>query len=523
MLGVSPVLLESYLTAAERDQRAGASATAKRRRSASCSACGRTRRRTGTSRGCRSGPSAALLIQPTLPLDGEYQFQVRLFRTNLGTMRGLEYPASARDLPSTAQRVHLASFGGDKEIAASSDNPTTTGDDVDGRFTVRVPLKAGPHEHHASRSSRRRTRSTRAGCRTTCAAPSDTIDFSGYPHIDEIILTGPFNPTGVGRHAEPAPHLRLPPEGRRRRRALRAPDSDDARRAAPIGAMSRHDDVPTAAGLLPARPSRRRELRRGHRSRAAPHAGQPEVPRSASNAIPRTVARGRGVSRSATSSSPRACRSSCGAAFPTTSCSTLAAKGRLHDAGRARSAGAADARRSEGRRRSSTTSSGQWLQLRNLRTKQPNSHEFPDFDDNLRQALGTETELFFALDHARGPQRARPDDGRLHVRQRAAGQALRHPERLRQPLPPRDADRRRRATGLLGQGRDADGDVAPAPHVAGAARQVDPREHARHAAAAAARRRAAVRGGDRRRPSRSRCASGWSSTAATRRARAATA
>jgi hypothetical protein len=38
---------------------------------------------------------------------------------------------------------------------------------------------------------------------------------------------------------------------------------------------------------------------------------------------------------------------------------------------------------------------GQWLQLRNLKTKQPNSHEFPDFDDNLRRALGTEIELFF--------------------------------------------------------------------------------------------------------------------------------
>src|SRR5690606_15754806 len=35
-----------------------------------------------------------------------------------------------------------------------------------------------------------------------------------------------------------------------------------------------------------------------------------------------------------------------------------------------------------------------WLQLRNLRNKQPNSHEFPDFDDNLRRALQTETEMF---------------------------------------------------------------------------------------------------------------------------------
>ena len=39
---------------------------------------------------------------------------------------------------------------------------------------------------------------------------------------------------------------------------------------------------------------------------------------------------------------------------------------------------------------------GQWLQLRNLKGKQPNSHEFPDFDDNLRVALQMEIEQFFA-------------------------------------------------------------------------------------------------------------------------------
>jgi hypothetical protein len=38
---------------------------------------------------------------------------------------------------------------------------------------------------------------------------------------------------------------------------------------------------------------------------------------------------------------------------------------------------------------------GQWLQLRNLKSFLPNSDEFPDFDDNLRQALQRETELFF--------------------------------------------------------------------------------------------------------------------------------
>ena len=38
---------------------------------------------------------------------------------------------------------------------------------------------------------------------------------------------------------------------------------------------------------------------------------------------------------------------------------------------------------------------GQWLHLRNLRGKVPNSDLFPDFDDNLRQAFQREAELFF--------------------------------------------------------------------------------------------------------------------------------
>jgi hypothetical protein len=38
---------------------------------------------------------------------------------------------------------------------------------------------------------------------------------------------------------------------------------------------------------------------------------------------------------------------------------------------------------------------GQWLQLRNLRASIPDQNDFPDFDDNLRQAFRRETELLF--------------------------------------------------------------------------------------------------------------------------------
>ena len=38
---------------------------------------------------------------------------------------------------------------------------------------------------------------------------------------------------------------------------------------------------------------------------------------------------------------------------------------------------------------------GQWLQLRTLQSSTPEGIIYPDFDDNLRQALRTETEMFF--------------------------------------------------------------------------------------------------------------------------------
>ena len=73
-----------------------------------------------------------------------------------------------------------------------------------------------------------------------------------------------------------------------------------------------------------------------------------------------------------------------------------------------------------------TNFAGQWLYLRNLKNMVPLSTEFVDFDDNLRQAFEQRGVAVLRERHARGPQRPRPDDGRLHVRQRAAGAALRH-------------------------------------------------------------------------------------------------
>ena len=67
---------------------------------------------------------------------------------------------------------------------------------------------------------------------------------------------------------------------------------------------------------------------------------------------------------------------------------------------------------------------GQWLYLRNLEAIEPNLRLFPDFDDNLRQSFRRETELLFEEHRPRGSERHGFARGRLHVRQRTAGQAL---------------------------------------------------------------------------------------------------
>src|SRR5262245_52087266 len=195
VLGVSPVLLESYLTAAER-----ISALALGERDIPpAGEIYRVKQDESQDRhvpGLPLGTVGGILIDRTLPLDGEYQFRVTLFRTNLGPMRGLEYEHQL-EISVDGERVHLATFGGDKEIVASSDNPTTTGDAVDGRFTARVRLKAGPHRIGVAFLEKTHALNTRR-LQNYVRSSSDTIDFSGYPHIDEVILTGPFNVTGAG-------------------------------------------------------------------------------------------------------------------------------------------------------------------------------------------------------------------------------------------------------------------------------------------------------------------------------------
>jgi len=388
VLGLSPVLLESYLTAAER-------ITALAIGDPKAPPMGelfRVRQDESQDRhieGLPLGTVGGILIPTTLPLDGEYQFQVRLFRTNLGTMRGLEY-AHQLEISVNGERVHLASFGGDNEITASSDNPTITGDDVDGRFTVRVPLKAGPAQIGVAFVEKTHALNTRR-LQSYVRSSSDTIDFSGYPHIDEIILTGPFKVTGVGdtpsrrRIFVCQPKAASEEDGCARkilatlaRRAYRGDVSkEDLQTLQDFYQRGRQDgSFDTGIDLALRRMlSSPKFLVRVERDPASLPAG----------------------SAYRLSDLEIASRLSffLWSSIPDDTLLDVASKGAL------KTPAGID---QQVRRMLADPKSqafvdnfvGQWLQLRNLKTKQPNSHEFPDFDDNLRTALGTEAEMFFA-------------------------------------------------------------------------------------------------------------------------------
>ena len=136
---------------------------------------------------------------------------------------------------------------------------------------------------------------------------------------------------------------------------------------------------------------------------------------------------------------------------------------------------------------------GQWLFLRNLSTILPDPKRESDFDEDLRQGLRRETELFAG-------SILREDRSVLDlltanhtfVNERR-GETLRHSAHSRPALPPHRAQRRSPPRAPW-PGKRACGYIVPASHVAGCAGKVDSGESSRHSAASAAAGCAGARG-----------------------------
>ena len=327
-------------------------------------------------------------VQYNFPLDGEYTVQAKLFRTNLNIMRGLESPHQV-ELAMDGRRIHLASIGGADDLASLFEKPTDTGDAVDARLRVRVPVKAGPHvltvaflaDPDAVEPAR---------LQPYIRSSVDNFDWSGSPHLQSLTIAGPFHPSAATDTPSRERIFVCHPGGRisdetcarkilstLARRAYREPVSDADLQTLLSFYQSGKRDGGFESGI---------ELAL-ERILASPKFLF-RIERDPSDGIA-------GQNYSA-SDFEMASRLSffLWSSIPDDELLHLASEGKLNNP----AVFDRQVRRMLADPKSQAlvaNFAGQWLQLRNLRNVQPNSDLFPDFDDNLRQSFRRETELLF--------------------------------------------------------------------------------------------------------------------------------
>ena len=420
LLGVSPALLDRYLVAADRISAMAVGAPV-----GPGSRTYRIRQDRAQDQHIDRlplGTVGGLAVDHEFPVDGEYQFSLELYRTNLEAIRGLEHPHQI-EVTVDGRRVFLGTVGGDAEReGAGAGSITDRSDAIDARLRARVPVTAGPHLVGATfiRKIGEGTQRLRPFLRSSAG----TYDSTGRPHIETLTIAGPFTQAGPGDTPS------------RRRifscRAVKPSVANDEACAKKILSTLAHrayqkaghrgrDDGP--ARLLQERRGET-QLRGRHPDGPAPHPREPDVH------LPRRRGSREADAPGATyrlSDLELASRLSffLWSSIPDDELLELAERDRL---------GTPAVLEQQVRRMLADPRAealvenfaGQWLHIRNLQNIVPNHDEFPDFDDKLREALPSGDGAVLRKRDARGSQRPRPADGRLHVRQRAAGQALRH-------------------------------------------------------------------------------------------------
>jgi hypothetical protein len=335
------------------------------------------------------GTVGGLRVRHSFPVDAEYDFQVRLYRTNLNAIRGLEDPQEV-ELMLDGERIHAAQVGGDTDLMAAQLNPTDTSDAIEAtRLRMRLFVKAGQHDVAAAFLEKTSPTFETARLRRFIRDFANPYDAEGAPHVQSITIQGPYRTAGVttavsdrvfvcrpANDQEQAPCARriLSTLARRAyRRPLASPEIDALMSFYERGRSrgSFEDGVRLGLRRMLASPSF------VYRPEAEPqHAAQGTVYPIADLEL--------------------ATRLSFffWSSIPDEPLVRLGESGQLSKP----EVLTAQVRRmlSDSRAEAFVNNfAGQWLQLRNLRGLIPNSDMFPDFDDNLREAFEREAQLFF--------------------------------------------------------------------------------------------------------------------------------
>jgi hypothetical protein len=350
-------------------------------------------------------------VRYTFPLDGDYVFQAKLYRTNLNISRGLEY---ARDVEVAidGRRVYLATIGGPDDLESLFEAPTDTSDAVDARLRVRVPVTAGPHDVSVAFVEDPPVAEP-LRLQPFLRSSIDNFDWAGRPHIQTFTITGPFNATGAGDTPSRRKIFACRPKSVQAESApASATASARSRRSSPEVLANEGGCAERILSTLARRayraPVEAADMQRvmkiyqqGRRTGTFETGIEMALQRVL--AAPKFVFRVERDPLNAEAGAPYrisdvelASRLSffLWSSIPDDELLHVAEEGKLKDPAVLQAQVVrmlADPRS----RALIDNFAGQWLQLRNVRNVQPNSDLFPDFDDNLRQSFKRETEMFF--------------------------------------------------------------------------------------------------------------------------------
>jgi mono/diheme cytochrome c family protein len=387
VLGVSPSLQERYLSAASKISALAIGDVNTRPASETY----RVRQDLSQNQhidGLPFGTIGGLRISHFFPVDGDYDIKTTLYRTNLNIVRGLEYP-NEFEIAIDGRPVHHATIGGQEDLAALFQKPTDTGDAVEARMRAKVAVTAGSHDVTVTFIGNLPVEDTQR-LQTFLRSSADNFDWTGRPHIQTVAISGPFAVTGPGNSESRAEVFSCHPGGtvtearcsrqilsRLARRAYRRPAGE-----ADLKPILQFYDEGREKGGFDAGIARGLE-----RILASPLF----VFRVESD--PERVAAGTAYRISDVELASRL-SFFLWSSIPDEELLAVAEQGRLRNdlvlakqIDRMLADPKADAL--------ITNFAGQWLQLRNVRSVQPNSDLYPDFDDNLRQGFRRETELLF--------------------------------------------------------------------------------------------------------------------------------
>ena len=334
------------------------------------------------------GTRGGIVIEHEFPLDATYEFSVFLRRNIVGYMTGLEWPHQL-EIAIDGQRVFLAPVGGEEDNAMSDANFSAAADTIDERLRTNVLVPAG--RHTVTIGFLRRNAALTHEPLELHTRDLDLQNMNGLPVVDYVNLRGPIDPVSSGTTPSRARIFSCVPQnsaeealcaediiGSLARRAYRRP-VDETDLGLLMDAWRRASErdgfeagIQNAVRVILASPA--------FLFRDEPDSGDV----AAAGVYPvDDLALASRLSFFLWSS------------IPDEELLEVAEQGRLSEP--------AEFDRQLDRMLADPKAdaiienfAGQWLFLRNLQSARPDINTFPDYDENLRRAMRTETEMLFA-------------------------------------------------------------------------------------------------------------------------------